>query len=115
MKGTTEFKAIIKAYLDNSAEIDTLFATAYAKEGKNIDDCIIYILDEVKKSGCSGFADEEIFSMAIHYFYEDDIKVGKPSSAAVVINRSDPRPLKESKPKRVRKNKTESFDPESLL
>ena len=58
----------------------------YCKEGKNIDDCITYILNEVKKSGCNGFADDEIFSMALHYYDEDNIDVGNPVSCHVVVN-----------------------------
>ncbi|MBP9481471.1 MAG: hypothetical protein KBF15_08460, partial [Parabacteroides sp.] len=40
----------------------------YSKPEKNIDDCVTYILNEVKKSGCNGFADDEIYSMAVHYY-----------------------------------------------
>src|SRR3712207_8456712 len=45
------------------------------KPGKNIEDCIAYIVSEVQKSGCNGFNDDEIYSMAVHYYDEDDIKV----------------------------------------
>jgi hypothetical protein len=30
-----------------------------------------------RKSSCNGFADDEIFRMAIHYYDEDTIEVGK--------------------------------------
>lgn len=46
-------------------------------------------MGEVRKSGCNGFADEEIFNMAIHYYDEDDIKVGKVSAQKIVINHTD--------------------------
>ena len=29
------------------------------------------------RSGCKGFADEEIYSMAVHYYDEDDIEEDK--------------------------------------
>ncbi len=29
--------------------------------------------DEVRQSGCNGFADEEIYSMALHYYDEEDM------------------------------------------
>jgi len=51
-----------------------------------MDDCVTYILNTVQKSKCNGFADEEIYSMAIHYFDEDKIDVGKPVSCEVVVN-----------------------------
>lgn len=85
-KVSTSFKTTIKAYLDKRAAEDTLFAQTYAKENKNLDECCNYILQEVKKSGCCGFDDDEIYNMAIHYYDEDDIKDVKPVSAKVVVN-----------------------------
>lgn len=86
MKSTDVFKQTILDYLTKRAESDTLFAACFAKEGKNIDDCITYILNTVQKSGCMGFTDEEVFSMAVHYYDEDSIEVGEPGNARVVIN-----------------------------
>jgi 6-phosphogluconate dehydrogenase (decarboxylating) len=88
MKSTEHFKNTILAYLEKRAEEDKFFATScYKKEGKNIDDCCTYILNEVQKSGCNGFADEEIYSMAVHYYDEDNIKVGEPiNHGSVVVN-----------------------------
>lgn len=86
MQGTKAFKDTIKTYLDNRAEQDCLFAQNYKKENKSIDECINYILTQVQKSGCCGFADDEIFGMAVHYFDEDDIKDIKDISCQVVVN-----------------------------
>lgn len=86
MKGTDQFKKTIKAYLDNRAATDALFAETYAKPNKNIDDCITFILNQVKNSGCNGFADDEIYSLAVHYYDEDTIDIGKPMSCQVVVN-----------------------------
>ena len=86
MKSSDAFKEAIKAYLDYRAATDELFAERYANPDKNIDDCITYILNEVKNSGRNGFADDEIYSMAIHYYDEKDIKVGKPLNGKVVVN-----------------------------
>lgn len=86
MKSTDHFKNTIRQHLDQRATTDQLFAKTYAKEGKNIDDCITYILNTVQKSGCNGFADDEIYNMAVHYYDEDQIEVGKPVNARVVIN-----------------------------
>ena len=86
MKSTEHFKNTIKAYLDKRASEDTLFAVAYAKGNKNIDDCITYIFNTVQKSGCNGFTDDEVYSMAVHYYDEDNIEVGKNVDCRVVVN-----------------------------
>ena len=86
MKASNHFKNTIKTYLEQRAETDVLFSFQYSKPEKNIDDCVTYILNEVKKSGCNGFADDEIYSMAVHYYDEDNIEVGKPMNAHVVVN-----------------------------
>lgn len=55
MKGTEHFKQAIKAYLDERAKTDELFAVSYAKENKNLDDCVTFILNHAlaicKKGG----------------------------------------------------------------
>lgn len=90
VKGTETFKKVIKGYLDNRAANDVMFAARYFKEGKSVDECCDYIIEQVKKSGFNGFADEEIFGMAIHYYDEDDAKLqGKISGCTVVVNLSD--------------------------
>lgn len=81
------FKLAIKAYLDNRASTDELFKVTYAKENKNIDDCCTYIVNEVRKSTRQGYADDEVFGMAVHYYDEDNIEVGKPvNNVRVVTN-----------------------------
>lgn len=86
MKTTDNFKKTIAAHLDGVAATDPLFAETLKKPNKNIDDCIIYILNEVKKSGCNGFTDDEVFGMAIHYYDEDNLDVGKAINMNVVVN-----------------------------
>lgn len=68
MKATNHFTRTILTYLEQRAQTDSLFADTFAKENKNIDDCVTFILDQVQKSGCNGFADDEIYSMAVHYY-----------------------------------------------
>ena len=63
-----------------------MFAPRLANPKKNIDDCITFILNYVKESGCNGFADDEIYSLAMHYYDEDDIDIGKPLQCKVVVN-----------------------------
>ena len=95
MKGTEHFTRTIAEYLNQRAMTDPLFAPNLMKLNKNIEECITYILNEVQKSGCNGFDDddellrawlEKIFSMAVHYYDEDDIDVGKAISCQVAVN-----------------------------
>ena len=77
MKGTEQFTRTIAEYLNGRAMTDPLFAPNLQKPHKNIEECILYILSEVQRSGCNGFADEEIYSMAVHYYDEDDVEEDK--------------------------------------
>ena len=95
MKGTEHFTRTIAEYLDQRAMTDPLFAPNLLKPNKNIEECITYILNEVQKSGCNGLDDddellrawlEKIFSMAVHYYDEDDVEVGKAVSCQVAVN-----------------------------
>lgn len=93
MKGTEQFKQVIKEYLDSRAADDALFAARYANKNKNknINECVSYIIGVVKKSGRCGFADDEIYGMAVHYYDEDDIKVESVDGGYdVVVNQSIP-------------------------
>mgnify|MGYP001088803638 FL=1 len=40
----------------------------------------------MQKSGCNGFEDDEIFGMAVHYWEESEIEVGKTVNCQVVVN-----------------------------
>ena len=86
MKGTEHFTRTIAEYLNQRAMTDPLFAPNLAKPNKNIEECVTYILNEVQKSGCNGFDDDEIYSMAVHYYDEDNIEVGKPINCQVAVN-----------------------------
>lgn len=85
-KGTQAFNDTIKAYLERRAENDALFAIRFANPSKSMKDCVTYIINQVQKSGCNGFADDEIFGMAMHYWEESEIEVGNPINCQVVVN-----------------------------
>ena len=79
------FEKTIKDYLDKVAQSDAVFAQKY-DEGKNIEGCCKYIISEVKKSGRQGFADEEIYGMAIH-FYDEGLETPEGAiKCDVVVN-----------------------------
>ena len=114
MKGTEHFKQAIKAYLDERAKTDELFAVSYAKENKNLDDCVTFILNQAmaicKEGGC-GMTDDEVYSLGVHYYDEDDIKVSKqPATKAVVSNRPEKKKelipsIEKTKPEQIANNK----------
>lgn len=80
-----EAKEVIKNYLDERAKTDELFAKAYSKEGKSIDECFDYIIGEARKRGTQVcMSDEEVFGLAVHYYDEDDIKVSSVCDTASV-------------------------------
>lgn len=86
MKGTEHFKDVIQNYLETRASYDELFAENFRKESKNIDECITYILTEVQRMECAGLSDDEVYSLAVHYYDEDNIEVGKSINCQVVVN-----------------------------
>lgn len=85
-KGTRAFNDTIKAYLEERAENDALFAVKFANPSKSVDDCVTYILNQVQKSGCNGFTDAEVYGMAVHFYEENEIEVGNPINCQVVVN-----------------------------
>ena len=86
MSGTEQFTRTIAEYLNLRAATDPLFAPKLRKPHKNIEDCITYILKQVQQRACNGFEDDEIYSMALHYYDEDDLEVGSPVACHVVVN-----------------------------
>lgn len=85
-KGTVAFADTIRHYLEKRAESDALFAVKFANPSKSVEDCVTFIINEVKKSGCNGFTDDEIFGMATHFYEENEIEVGNPINCKVVVN-----------------------------
>ena len=87
MKGSDAFKATIKEYLDKLAERDDGFALSYERPNKSIDECVDYILTQVRKSGSFGFNDDEIYGLAVHYYDEENPgDITKGVSATCVVN-----------------------------
>ncbi len=80
------FKDTIKAYLDGRAASDELFAKSYAKENKNIDQCCDFIVNQVKAMKVQGLSDDEVYSLAVHYYDEDDLGEIKKVNVDVVVN-----------------------------
>ena len=70
--------------VSQSASNDRPLICAQLDETKQ--ECITYILNEVQKSSCNGFEDDEIYSIAVHYYDEDDLEVGNAIPCNVVVN-----------------------------
>ena len=83
-----------------------------AKPHKNIEDCITYILQQVQQSGCNGFEDDEIYSMAIHYYDEADLEVGSRVACNVVVNHTIV--LSEEEKTEARKQAIQQYQAEEL-
>lgn len=82
-----DFKGIIKSYLDAYAIKDKVFGERYSNPNKNIEECCNYIVNIVKKTGKSGFSDEEVFKFARDYYVEEvDEKDLEPITCTVVSN-----------------------------
>lgn len=115
LDGTELFARTIAEYLNLRAISDSLFAPCLQKPNKSLEECVRYILNEVGQSGCCGFADEEIYAMALHYYDEDDLDVAEEEAPAcrVVIN-SPAKPAVKSSSK-VAPKRTEVYTQASLF
>ena len=108
MKSTDFFKKIIKQYLEQMASIDNRFAAKFDTNKKSIDECCNYIIgeiskdinsDEKTKSGncCIGINDDEVYSLAVHYYMEDDLKVTNVNGSVVIVGNQIPELTEEDK------------------
>lgn len=89
MKG---FQQSIKNYLDGYADIDEMFAKSYSKENKSIEECCNFILQEMQKAaknGCIGATDDEVYSLAVHYYDEDDIENVQTMTNFLVVSNQE--------------------------
>ena len=110
MKGTEHFKKTIQMYLEQRAAEDELFGERYRNPNKNMDDCVTYILNWVKNSGCNGFSDGEIYGQALHFWDEDEIEVGEPIDCHVAVNHVVP--LSDEEKEEARRKAVERYQNE---
>ena len=89
MKSSENFIEAIRNYLDSRAESDNLFAIRYADPSKSVEECCQYILNEVKRQGVSVMTNDEVYSLATHYFDGDvnEKEIGKPINCKVVVSK----------------------------
>lgn len=89
MKSSENFIEAIRHYLNSRAESDNLFAIRYADPSKSVEECCQYILNEVKRQRVSVMTNDEVYSLATHYFDGDvsEKEIGKPINCKVVISK----------------------------
>ncbi|MEN2416185.1 Cas9 inhibitor AcrIIA9 family protein [Flavobacterium mesophilum] len=73
MNGSDKFKKRIEDFLNEKSQSDALFAPMLEKASKSVEDCLKYIIAEVRKTGLCAFDDSEIFDMAVRYYTDDSI------------------------------------------
>ena len=103
-KVSQSFKDTIKAYLDARAQSDPLFATSYQKEGKSLDECCNYIVQEVQKMHVNG--------LAVHYYDEHNLGEIKEVNCKVVVNHTVE--LTEEEKEKARKEAYDQFQKEEV-
>lgn len=111
-KGSIAFTDTIRQYLEQRAENDALFAVKFANPSKSVEECVTYIINDVYKSGCNGFENEEIFGKAIHYYEENEIEVGNTINCQVVVNHTVE--LTEEEKEQARKDAIERLRQEEM-
>lgn len=96
MSKQNPLKEAIHSYLDGRAKVDELFAIAYKKKNKSIDECCTYIMGEAKKRGNAVcMSDDEVFGLAVHYYDEDNIKINKlPANVKTSASVPEAKPVK---------------------
>nr|WP_199001278.1 Cas9 inhibitor AcrIIA9 family protein [Flavobacterium sp. ASV13] len=86
MKGTEKFKTRIEDFLKAKSQSDSVFALMLEKASKNVENCLKYIISEVKKTGECAFDDREIFDMAVTYYTDDTIGIIPEIKCRVTTN-----------------------------
>lgn len=114
MKSSENFIEAIRNYLDSRAESDNLFAIRYADPSKSLSECCQYILNEVKRQGVAVLTNDDVYSLACHYF-DGDVsaeEIGNPINCKVVISKDQ---LTEEDKAELKEQAMEQYKQEQLL
>lgn len=113
MKSSGNFIEAIRQYLDSRAESDSLFAIRYADPSKSVEECCQFILNEVKRQGVTVMTNDEVYSLATHYFDGDCTaeEIGSPLNCKVVISKEQ---LTEEDKEELRQQAMEQYKQEQL-
>lgn len=113
MKSSENFIEAIRQYLDSRAESDNLFAIRYADPSKSVEECCQFILNEVKRQGVTVMTNDEVYSLATHYFDGDCTadEIGCPLNCKVVISKEQ---LTDEDKEELRQQAMEQYKQEQL-
>lgn len=89
MNGSEKFKIRIENFLKEKSLSDTAFAPMLEKASKNVENCLKYIIAEVRKTGLCAFDDSEIFDMAMKYYTDDTIGIPSEIKCKVMVNQPE--------------------------
>ena len=76
----------MESFIRQKMDANDLFAKKVSNPKKNIEDCITYVINTIEKSRYKGVCDNDVYALAVHYYEEDDVEVGKPINCRVVVN-----------------------------
>ena len=76
----------MESFIMQKMDANDLFAKKVSNPKKNIEDCITYVINTIEKSRYKGVCDNDVYALAVHYYEEDDVEVGKPINCRVVVN-----------------------------
>lgn len=84
-KGSDPFRRTLERFIAAKADKDSEFSSKVNNPDKNLDDCIVYILNTIHKRGFCAFNNDEVYSLATLYYEDENAKGGKPSYGRVEI------------------------------
>lgn len=104
--------AKIKAYLDDYAAKDPAFAAKYTPTDKSLDECMQFIIREVRNSHKNEssvmLTDEEVYGIAVHFYDEGGkLPAGTTPKAEVKANATPVKSPTTADPARLRKAQQE--------
>ena len=76
----------MESFIRQKMDANDLFAKKVSNPKKNIEDCITYVINTIEKSRYKGVCDNDVYALAVHYYEEDEVEVGKPINCRVVVN-----------------------------
>ncbi|GIQ57843.1 hypothetical protein Flavo103_09790 [Flavobacterium collinsii] len=86
MNGSDKFKTRIEDFLHEKSLSDSALAPMLEKASKSVENCLKYIIAEVRKTGFCAFDDSEIFDMAVKYYSDDSIGIPHAIPCRVTTN-----------------------------
>ena len=89
-KHSERFEEVIRKFLNEQGAKDPIFMERCRemakKYNRNTKECCNYILNEVKNSGRCAMTDDEVYSLAMHYWQEEPLVINaQPINCAIIL------------------------------